>query len=173
MIKLNKPKFWDKKIGFISITLLPITLIYIFLNFLKKKFVKVKKFQIPVICVGNIYLGGTGKTPVVERFAKELLKKGRKVAVLSRGYKSKQERAPRSFANLFGLRDLQLPNVVSDGEQVFLNSEQAGDEPYMLAKNLPGVVVISDKNRVKAGRYAIEEFGVDTIILFPIAIYIQ
>lgn len=118
-----------------------------------------------VVVVGNLTVGGTGKTPVVERFAKELLKKGRKVAVLSRGYKSKQERAPRSFANLFGLRDLQLPNVVSDGEQVFLNSEQAGDEPYMLAKNLPGVVVISDKNRVKAGRYAIEEFGVDTIIL--------
>ena len=54
-----------------------------------------------VVVVGNLTVGGTGKTPVVERFAKELLKKGRKVAVLSRGYKSKQERAPRSFANLF------------------------------------------------------------------------
>ena len=78
MIKLNKPKFWDKKIGFISITLLPITLIYIFLNFLKKKFVKVKKFQIPVICVGNIYLGGTGKTPISILLAKELSKFGKK-----------------------------------------------------------------------------------------------
>ena len=88
MIKLNKPKFWDKKIGFISITLLPITLIYIFLNFLKKKFVKVKKFQIPVICVGNIYLGGTGKTPISILLAKELSKFGKKIVILRKYYKN-------------------------------------------------------------------------------------
>ena len=55
--------------------------------------------------------------------------------------------------------------MVSDGIEVFLNSEDAGDEAYMLARNLPGVVVLTDKNRVKAGRYAIEKFGVDTVIL--------
>jgi len=118
-----------------------------------------------VVVVGNLTVGGTGKTPVVERFAKELLKKNRKVAILSRGYKSNKEKPPKTFKNWFGLKDSQLPNVVSDGTNIFLNSEDAGDEPYMLARNLPGVIVITDKNRVKAGRFAINKYGVDTIIL--------
>ena len=118
-----------------------------------------------VVVVGNLTVGGTGKTPVVERFAKELIKKNRKVAILSRGYKSKSESPPRNLSNWFGLKDLNEPKVVSDGENVFLDSVEAGDEPFMLAKNLPGVVVISDKNRVKAGKFAIKNYGVDTIIL--------
>ena len=63
------------------------------------------------------------------------------------------------------MKDTSLPKVVSDGKEVFLNSEDAGDEAYMLARNLPGVIVLTDKNRVKAGRYAVEKFGVDTVIL--------
>jgi tetraacyldisaccharide 4'-kinase len=55
--------------------------------------------------------------------------------------------------------------VVSDGRTVFHDSEVAGDEPFMLARNLPGVVVVTDKDRVKAGLYAIRKFGVDTLIL--------
>jgi tetraacyldisaccharide 4'-kinase len=54
---------------------------------------------------------------------------------------------------------------VSDGQDIFLDSEEAGDEPYMLARNLPGVVVLVDKNRVKAGAYAIKRFGCDTLVL--------
>jgi tetraacyldisaccharide 4'-kinase len=54
---------------------------------------------------------------------------------------------------------------VSDGERVLLDSEAAGDEPYMLARNLPGVIVLVDKNRVKAGAFAIKKFGCDTLIL--------
>jgi tetraacyldisaccharide 4'-kinase len=118
-----------------------------------------------VVVVGNLTVGGTGKTPVVERFAKELLAKNRKVAILSRGYKSKKETVTPSPGNWFGLKDNQAPKLVSNGMEVFLNAEEAGDEAYMLASNLPGVIVITDKNRVKAGRYAIKEFGVDTVIL--------
>jgi tetraacyldisaccharide 4'-kinase len=55
--------------------------------------------------------------------------------------------------------------VVSDGEKVLLDSEVAGDEPFMLARNLPGVIVLVDKNRVKAGAYAIKRFGCDTLVL--------
>jgi tetraacyldisaccharide 4'-kinase len=124
-----------------------------------------KPLDCMVVVVGNLTVGGTGKTPVVERFAKELIKKNRKVAILSRGYKSKQESKTRNLKNFFGLKDTSLPKVVSDGKEVFLNSEDAGDEAYMLARNLPGVVVLTDKNRVKAGRYAVEKFGVDTVIL--------
>ena len=118
-----------------------------------------------VVVVGNLTVGGTGKTPVVERFAKELLKKGRKVAILSRGYKSKQDSPKRNLQNWYGLKDITPPRIVSDGKEVFLNSEDAGDEAFMLARNLPGVVVLTDKNRVKAGRFAIEKFNVDTVIL--------
>jgi len=61
-----------------------------------------------VVVVGNLTVGGTGKTPVVERFAKELIKKNRKVAILSRGYKSKQESKARNLKNFYGLKDISL-----------------------------------------------------------------
>src|SRR5208283_3863234 len=93
---------------------------------------------VQVIAVGNLTFGGTGKTPVVEKFARELQDQGRTVAILSRGYRSKS---------------------------LLLDSETAGDEPYMLASNLKNVVVLVDKDRVKAGRYAIEKFGCDTLLL--------
>ena len=114
-----------------------------------------------VISVGNVTAGGTGKTPVTEKFARELTAAGRKVAILSRGYRRKE--APwwkRMFMQVF-----EPPLVVSDGQQVLLDSEVGGDEPYMLASNLPGVVVVVDRNRVKAGRWAIRRYGCDTLIL--------
>lgn len=118
-----------------------------------------------VVVVGNLTVGGTGKTPVVEKFAKALRDRGRKVAILSRGYKSKS--APRWKKWWWALTHAEEPppRIVSDGERVLLDSEQAGDEPYMLAKNLPGVIVLVDKNRVKAGAYAIKRFGCDTLVL--------
>jgi tetraacyldisaccharide 4'-kinase len=85
---INKPKFWDKKIGLVSIFLLPVSLIFIFLIFLKKKLSKLRSFKIPVICVGNIYIGGTGKTPIAIFLAKELSKYGKKTALLRKYYKN-------------------------------------------------------------------------------------
>src|SRR6516225_10806048 len=61
--------------------------------------------------------------------------------------------------------DTTPPRVVSDGRSLLLDSEMAGDEPYMLASNLKDVVVLVDKDRVKSGRYAIEKFGCDTLLL--------
>ena len=118
-----------------------------------------------VVVVGNLTVGGTGKTPVVEKFARILHERGRKVAILSRGYKSKTEPLLKKMWRKLSHGVEAPPKVVSDGEQVLLDSEVAGDEPYMLAKNLPGVVVLCDKNRVKAGSYAIRHFGCDTLIL--------
>ena len=118
-----------------------------------------------VVVVGNLTVGGTGKTPVVEKFARSLAQRGRKVGILSRGYKSKKEPLPATLWRLISHGEAPPPKVVSDGRQVLLDSERAGDEPYMLARNLPGVIVIVDKNRVKAGLYAIRKFGVDTLIL--------
>jgi tetraacyldisaccharide 4'-kinase len=118
-----------------------------------------------VVVVGNLTVGGTGKTPVVEKLARTLRDRGRRVAILSRGYKSK--RAPfwaKAWQRLSHTEE-PPPRVVSDGHAVLLDSEQAGDEPYMLARNLPGVVVLVDKNRVKSGTYAIKRFGCDTLVL--------
>ncbi|MDQ8201996.1 tetraacyldisaccharide 4'-kinase [Pelagicoccus sp. SDUM812003] len=122
-----------------------------------------------VVVVGNLTVGGTGKTPVVEKFARSLRNRGRKVGILSRGYKSKTVKKESLKSKLWRTyvtgADAPPPKVVSDGESLLLDSEVAGDEPYMLAKNLPGVVVLVDKDRVKSGLYAIRHFGCDTLIL--------
>lgn len=121
---------------------------------------------IQVIAIGNLTVGGTGKTPVVEKFARELRDQGRNVAILSRGYRSKPTPLHQRLVNKLLLReDTTPPRVVSDGRSLLLDSESAGDEPYMLASNLKDVVVLVDKDRVKAGRYAIEKFGCDTLLL--------
>lgn len=121
---------------------------------------------VQVIAIGNITVGGTGKTPVVEKFARELKDQGRNVAILSRGYRSKPAPLHRRLLNKMLLReDTTPPRVVSDGKSLLLDSESAGDEPYMLASNLRDVVVLVDKDRVKAGLYAIEKFGCDTLLL--------
>jgi tetraacyldisaccharide 4'-kinase len=121
---------------------------------------------VQVIAIGNLTVGGTGKTPVVEKFARELQQEGRKVAILSRGYRSKPPPLTRRILNRLMLRsDTTPPRVVSDGKSLLLDSETAGDEPYMLASNLKDVVVLVDKDRVKSGRYAIEKFGCDTLLL--------
>jgi tetraacyldisaccharide 4'-kinase len=125
-----------------------------------------KTLGVQVIVIGNLTVGGTGKTPVVEKFARELRDAGRNVAILSRGYRSKPLPFHRWLFDKIFLRDDQNPpRVVSDGKSLLLDSEMAGDEPYMLASNLKDVVVLVDKDRVKSGRYAIEKFGCDTLLL--------
>jgi tetraacyldisaccharide 4'-kinase len=118
-----------------------------------------------VVSVGNLTVGGTGKTPVVEKISKTLNKAGRRVAILSRGYKSKpkpwMERMVQKY--IHGQED--IPRVVSDGRSLLLDSERGGDEPFMLASNLRGVPVIVDKNRIKSALYGIKHFGIDTVVL--------
>lgn len=119
-----------------------------------------------VVSIGNLSCGGTGKTPVVEVFARSLSQKGRKVAVLSRGYRSKERSLKDKWMAKFSSKKREVPpKVVSDGKNLLMDSEYAGDEPYMLASNLKDVLVLVDRDRVKAGLYAIEEYGADTLIL--------
>ncbi|MBO7329146.1 MAG: tetraacyldisaccharide 4'-kinase [Lentisphaeria bacterium] len=119
-----------------------------------------------VVSIGNLTCGGTGKTPVVEVFARTLSANGRKVAILSRGYRSKKRTLGEKLSHIFQHGKIETPpKVVSDGKDLLLNSEYAGDEPYMLASNLPEVAVVVDKDRVKSGIYAIDNFKSDVIIL--------
>lgn len=120
-----------------------------------------------VVVVGNLTVGGTGKTPVVMRMARVLSARGRKVAILSRGYKGRSDSVTRRFWRWLTQGRRPDPLVVSDGKTVLADPDEAGDEPYMMARNLldTGVVVIVDRNRVEGGRFALRQFGVDTILL--------
>ena len=131
-----------------------------------KRFIRNQALGCLVVSIGNLSCGGTGKTPVVEVFARSLSQKGRKVAILSRGYRRKKRTFREKLAHAFNSGEMELPpQVVSDGSNLLMDSEHAGDEPYMLASNLPDVAVVVDKNRVKSGIHAIDEFETDVIIL--------
>lgn len=116
-----------------------------------------------VISVGNLTVGGTGKTPIVEKVARALQAGGRRVAILSRGYKSVPRK--RSWLDRLQRNIGDPPRIVSNGKSLLLDSVTAGDEPYMLAHNLKDVVVLVDKDRVKSGLFAIDKWKVDTLVL--------
>lgn len=118
-----------------------------------------------VISIGNLTWGGTGKTPVVEKFARTLKDHGRRVAILSRGYKSKKPPLLRRLQRKWLGLERKKPRIVHDGERILLDSRFAGDEPYMLARSLKNVVVLVDKDRVKSAQHAIRHMGIDTLIL--------
>lgn len=110
---------------------------------------KRKKLACFVVSVGNITLGGTGKTPCVESLANLIHSYGKKVSVISRGYKRKSK----------GLK------VVSNGREILLSQNDSGDEAYYLAKTLKNIPVVVSKDRYKAGLVAIKKFLSEVIIL--------
>ena len=90
-MRIYKPIFWNKPKNFITLILLPISfLLQIFVLF-KKKFYKAKKFNIPILCVGNIYIGGTGKTPISLFLANELKLLGKKPVIIKKFYKNQKD----------------------------------------------------------------------------------
>ena len=102
MKNLTKPKFWDKKsLSLISILLLPLTVITIIIIFFKKLFSKIQNFEIPIICVGNIYVGGTGKTPTSIYIANELLNLGFEPVILRKFYQNHSDEY-KQIKNNFG-----------------------------------------------------------------------
>src|SRR6185295_10745171 len=128
----------------------------------RKRVLRERTLGCLVISIGNLTVGGTGKTPIVEKFARALQAGGRRVAILSRGYKSVPRK--RDWRSRFR-GDSEPPRVVSDGKSLLLDSLTAGDEPYMLAHNLKDVIVLVDKDRVKSGLFAIDKWQVDTLLL--------
>lgn len=111
-----------------------------------------KSYSLPcrVISIGNITMGGTGKTPTVIYLAQLFKEQGLRTAVLSRGYKGKSS---------------EKIAVVSDGEQILLSAQDAGDEPFLLSQTLPGIPIIIGKDRVLSGRHAIEHFSPEIVLL--------
>jgi tetraacyldisaccharide 4'-kinase len=103
-----------------------------------------------VVSVGNITLGGTGKTPLVCLLSEIIKARGYRVAILSRGYKG-------NFPGPFAL--------VTDGERILMEAKQVGDEPYLLAEKLKGIPVIVGKERWLSGKYAVDQFRTEILIL--------
>lgn len=103
-----------------------------------------------VISIGNITVGGTGKTPTVIMLARLLQEQGYRPAVVSRGYGG-TSRTP--------------VNIVADGRNVLMNSGEAGDEPVLIAQSLSNIPVITGKNRYAAAEYAVRHFDIDIIVL--------
>jgi len=140
-----KPKFWDeKKNSFLSILLYPLSIIYYLIVEIKKKIYIPQKFNIPIICVGNIYIGGTGKTSAAIEIAK-ILNQFKKICFLTKGYGRKSNK------DIY-LNELNISNQ---------NTEDTGDEALLLNKF--GHVYISN-NRLEAIKNIIK-LGYDAIIL--------
>jgi tetraacyldisaccharide 4'-kinase len=112
----------------------------------------VSKLSAPVISVGNLTTGGTGKTPLVEWLCRAVAREtGKKACVLTRGY---------------GRANPQTQVVVSDGNQLLAAEREAGDEPFLLAQNLNGIAaVISNPDRLAAGEWAIKNLGNQVFVL--------
>jgi tetraacyldisaccharide 4'-kinase len=108
------------------------------------------KATVPVISVGNLAVGGTGKTPVVDCLIKFCLAQGRRVAVVSRGYGGKKHSGVQ---------------VVSEGQGPLLEPEHCGDEPYLLARRNPQALVLVAPKRAHAIQQAVENFGVEIVLL--------
>src|SRR5437667_4474081 len=116
-----------------------------------KGLLRIHNVSAPVISVGNITMGGTGKTPLVAWVAKVLAREGRRVCILTRGY---------------GRLDSHNRVTVSDGNEVLASPERAGDEAYLLAEELKGcAAVISDADRVAAAEWAINNLKTDVFVL--------
>jgi len=105
---------------------------------------------VAVVSVGSITVGGTGKTPLSMLIAEHIRDCGKSVAIVSRGYKRKQGPSPL---------------IVSDGEGVKATVEEAGDEPYLMARRLAGIPVVIDADRVRGAIRAKEVFAPDVILL--------
>lgn len=116
----------------------------------KTEMVKSKSLPCTVISIGNITVGGTGKTPMTIKVAQIVSCLGYKVAIISRGYKGGAEKTG---------------GIVSNGHTIFMEPEKAGDEPFMMAAKVKNIPVVVGQNRYKAGRLAIKEFNPDVIVL--------
>jgi tetraacyldisaccharide 4'-kinase len=147
------------------LSLLYLRIVQLRLFLYRKRIFRERTLGCLVISIGNLTVGGTGKTPIVEKFARALQLGGRRVAILSRGYKSVPKPVARKWLDLFRRRPPDPPRIVSDGTSLLLDSLTAGDEPYMLANNLKDVIVLVDKDRAKSGLYAIREMQADTLLL--------
>ena len=148
----TNPCFYKRVlVSLLTIGSIPYGIITSVRNFLyDKNIIKSYSPNVKTIAVGNLTTGGVGKTPFTAALAEYCISRGKKVAIVSRGYGG------------------ELPNkdvnVVSDGEKIFFSAKEAGDEPVWLAEHCPSAVVLTCSSRSKAAMKAEKDFGCDVII---------
>jgi len=138
-MNLIKPKFWGKKNNLISLLLFPLSFLIQILIKLKKSFYFKKTFKIPVICIGNIYVGGTGKTPLSLLIAKELLKLKKRPAIIRKYYKEHIDEYNLVKNDLDCLflaknRSTAIENAEKSGYQLAILDD--GFQDFSIVKNL-------------------------------------
>jgi len=116
----------------------------------KQEWMKSKRLPCPVVSVGNLSVGGTGKTPMTMWVAQYVAARGKKVAILSRGYR-------RHSRETFLL--------VSNGKEILVSQNEAGDEPFLMATCCPGVIVAVGANRYELGRWVLDRLAIDCFVL--------
>jgi len=154
-MNIDKPRFWDYKYNFLTIILLPISYLVLVLIFLKKKLKKEIKFKIPVICIGNIYIGGTGKTPTSIFLAKELNRQGKKTAIVRKFYKNHKDEhklIKNSFKDLIlaKKRSLGIFEAEKNYNTVILDD---GFQEYKIFKNLN--IICFNSNQLAGNEYVL------------------
>jgi len=153
-MQFNKPWFWERKNIVIPLILMPITLIVKLIIKIKKKTCKAEHFNIPIICIGNIYIGGTGKTPSSIFLAKELMKKGKKPVILRKYYKNHNDEhilLKSNFSNVIieKNRSNGIRNAENSGfDSVILDD---GFQDYKIKKTLS--VVCFNQNQLIGNGY--------------------
>ena len=126
------------------------TAIYLRRIFFRLHIINRKEISCPVISVGNITLGGTGKTPTVIQIAELLLRNNRRPVVVSRGY---------------GRKDESETIVVSDGRSILVDTQTGGDEPVLIASKMPALPVVVGQKRYHAALAALQRFSPDVVVL--------
>jgi tetraacyldisaccharide 4'-kinase len=157
MIRFDRFLYQKEKSPWVKVLLFPVFLFSLLyggvvrarLLFYSFGLLKSKHISCPVVSVGNITLGGTGKTPLVMTLARGLLERGILTAILSRGYR----------------REKTSGTIVTDGKSLFLTPEESGDEPNLMARNLKGIPVLVGRNRFISGQIALQRFGVRGLLL--------
>ncbi|HEV2354471.1 MAG TPA: tetraacyldisaccharide 4'-kinase, partial [Puia sp.] len=150
----DKPRTWGDKVLFSILKILSFGFLtgwWVRKTSYRSGLLRRRRLTCPVISVGNITTGGTGKTPVVISLARHFSQEGRRVAVLSRGY-----RRVRKSSSLVW---------VSNGKKLLADAAEGGDEPLLIAESVPEAAVLVAKDRYEAGLEALREFKPDLFIL--------
>jgi tetraacyldisaccharide 4'-kinase len=134
----------------VRLILTPLIPLYLIIYYLKRFVSTPEKCSVPVICVGNITTGGTGKTPAVIGLAKIFINMGLKPGIVSRGYRGTKSKDGA---------------IVTDGKVIHLAPEECGDEPYLMAKALRRVPVAVCANRTKAIKYLLAGSRIDIVLM--------
>ena len=152
-MNIIKPKFWDKKqISFFSVVLFPIAILIKFLSFIKRRLVSSNQFSIPIICIGNIYLGGTGKTPLCIEIYSILKELNFRPAFIRKKYESfkdevnLQEQTGRVYESK--KRSIAIKNAIKNNSNIAILDD--GFQDFSIKKNL-SIVCFNEKQWIGNG----------------------